>query len=171
MAKQTGKRYNLPFKVFTILTTRHLRGKNISIAAFTIRKELNLSTVQMGFIFSAFAWIYSILQIPGGIIVDKVKSRILYPIILILWTIATLIQGFVNPLSSLIGLRAAIGVFETLSYSLNNKIITNWFPEKERASTIAVYISGQLISLAFLTSVLVIIQDALGWRDLFIVSG
>ena len=171
MAKKTNKRYHILFLIFITVVINYLDRSNISIAAFAIREELGLSTVQMGVIFSAFAWTYSILQIPGGILVDKLRARILYPIILILWSIATLIQGFVSSLSALIGLRASIGVFETPSYPLNNKIVTSWFPEKERASAIAVYTSGQFIGLAFLTPVLVLIQDALGWRGLLIVSG
>lgn len=171
MAKQTRKRYNVLFLVFITVVINYLDRSNISIAAFAIRDELGLSTVQMGIIFSAFAWTYSILQIPGGIMVDKVKARVLYPIILIFWSLATLIQAFINTFSALIGLRAIVGVFETPSYPLNNKIITSWFPEKERASAIAVYTSGQFIGLAFLTPVLVLIQDSLGWRGLFIVSG
>ena len=171
MATKTRKRYNILFLVFITVVINYLDRSNISIAAFAIREELGISTIQMGIIFSAFAWTYSILQIPGGIMVDKVKARILYPIVLILWSVATLIQGFINSLSAFIGLRAAIGVFETPSYPLNNKIVTSWFPEKERASAIAIYTSGQFIGLAFLTPVLVIIQDALGWRGLLIVSG
>ena len=171
MTKPTKKRYNILFLVFITVVINYLDRSNISIAAFAICEELDLSTKQMGFIFSAFAWTYSVLQIPGGIIVDKFKSRILYPVILVLWSIATLIQGFVNSVGAFIGLRAAIGLFETPSYPLNNKIITSWFPEKERASAIATYTSGQFIGLAFLTPVLVLIQDALGWRGLLIVSG
>ena len=144
---------------------------NISVAAAAISEELSLTTVQMGLIFSAFAWTYSSLQIPGGIIVDYVKPRILYPFMLVLWSLATLVQGFVGSLAALIGCRAAIGAFEAPSYPCNNKIVTSWFPEKERASAIAVYTSGQFIGLAFLTPVLILIQDAMGWRGLFIVSG
>lgn len=119
------------------------------VAAFAISDELGLSTVQMGFIFSAFAWTYSALQIPGGIMVDYVRPRILYPIILTLWSLATLVQGFVNSITALIGCRAAIGIFEAPSYPANNKIVTSWFPEQERASAIAVYTSGQIHWLGF----------------------
>ncbi|MEM9723519.1 MAG: MFS transporter, partial [Bacteroidota bacterium] len=107
----------------------------------------------------------------GGILVDRVRARVLYPIILMLWSLATLVQGFMNSFAAFIGCRAAIGVFEAPSYPANNKIVSNWFPEKERASAIAVYTSGQFMGLAFLTPVLVLIQSKMGWRGLFIVSG
>ncbi|MCL4149266.1 UNVERIFIED_CONTAM: hypothetical protein GTU68_062163 [Idotea baltica] len=88
-----------------------------------------------------------------------------------LWSIATLIQGFVNSFAALIGLRASIGVFEAPSYPTNNLVVTRWFPESERASAIAIYTSGQFLGLAFLTPTLVAIQNYMGWRGLFIISG
>lgn len=169
--KITTKRYNILALVFITVVINYMDRSNISVAAAAISSELNLTTIQMGLIFSAFAWTYSSLQIPGGIIVDYVRPRVLYPFMLIFWSIATLVQGFVGSLTALIGCRAAIGAFEAPSYPCNNKIVTSWFPEKERASAIAVYTSGQFIGLAFLTPVLILIQDAMGWRGLFIISG
>ncbi len=171
MERPTRKRYHILALVFITVVINYLDRSNISVAAFAISDDLGLSSVQMGLIFSAFAWTYSALQIPGGILVDVVKPRVLYPILLTLWSLATLVQGFINSLTAFIGCRAAIGVFEAPSYPANNKIVTSWFPESERASAIAVYTSGQFIGLAFLTPVLVLIQSQLGWRGLFIVSG
>ena len=167
----TTKRYNILALIFVTVVINYMDRSNISVAATAISEDLELSTVQMGLIFSAFAWTYSSFQIPGGIIVDYVKPRILYPILLVLWSLATLVQGFVNSLGALIGCRAAIGFFEAPSYPCNNKIVTSWFPEEERASAIAVYTSGQFIGLAFLTPALMLIQDKFGWQGLFIISG
>lgn len=169
--KVTKKRYSILALIFITVVINYMDRSNISVAASAITNELGLSTVQMGLIFSAFAWTYSSMQIPGGVLVDYIKPRVLYPIIMILWSIATLVQGVVNSIGALIGCRAAIGAFEAPSYPCNNKIVTSWFPENERASAIAVYTSGQFIGLAFLTPILIIIQNSLGWRGLFIVSG
>ncbi|MEO1451889.1 MAG: MFS transporter, partial [Bacteroidota bacterium] len=109
--KPTRKRYHMLALVFITVVINYLDRSNISVAAFAIREDLGLSTVQMGVIFSAFAWTYSTLQIPGGILVDYIRPRILYPIILTLWSAATLVQGFVSSLAAFIGCRAAIGVF------------------------------------------------------------
>jgi len=167
----TKKRFNILALVFVTVVINYMDRSNISVAAAAIGEDLSLTKVQLGLIFSAFGLTYSLLQIPGGIMVDYVKPRILYPIILIFWSLATLLQGLVSSLGALIGLRAAIGVFEAPSYPTNNKIVTSWFPEKERASAIAIYTSGQFIGLAFLTPALVAIQAYYSWRGLFIISG
>ncbi|MRI00087.1 MFS transporter [Kriegella sp. EG-1] len=165
------KRYNILAMIFVTVVINYLDRTNISIAASALKEELGINAVQMGYIFSAFGWTYSLLQIPGGIVADKVKSRILYPVIMALWSVATLIQGMVNSFITLLGLRASIGMFEAPSYPTNNLIVTRWFPENERATAIATYTSGQFLGMALLLPILTLIQDALGWRGLFIVSG
>ncbi len=167
----TRKRHNILAMVFITVVINYLDRSNLSIAAAALQTELSINSVQMGYVFSAFAWTYALLQIPGGLLADKIKSRILYTFIMVFWSIATLIQGMVNSLGALIGLRASIGLFEAPSYPINNLVVTRWFPENERASAIGIYTSGQFLGMAFLLPVLTLIQDALGWRGLFIVSG
>ncbi len=169
--KPTKKRYNILLMIFGSVVINYLDRSNISIAASALKTDLGFTTIQMGYIFSAFSLTYAILQIPGGVIVDRVNPRKLYPFILIFWSLATLVQGFLKSFVGFIFTRAAIGIFEAPSYPMNNRIVSSWFPEKERASAIAVYTSGQFIGLAFLTPLLVIIQSHLGWRGLFITSG
>ena len=169
--KPTKKRFQVLTLIFISVVINYMDRTNLSVAASALSDELSLTPVQMGLLFSAFGWTYSILQIPGGMAVDLVKTRLLYPFILIAWSLATLVQGLVSSFSALIGCRMVIGVFEAPSYPCNNKIVTSWFPENERASAIAVYTSGQFIGLAFLMPVLAIIQDSFGWRGLFIISG
>ncbi|WP_282124404.1 MFS transporter [Algibacter mikhailovii] len=169
--KSTKKRYNILALIFGTVVINYLDRTNISVAASAISESLDLTTVQMGSIFSVFGIAYAALQIPGGIIVDKVRLRFLYAFMLFLWSVATLFQGFVHSFKILLGLRASIGVFEAPSYPANNAIVTKWFPETERASAIAIYTSGQFIGLAFLFPALTLIQDKVGWRGLLIISG
>ncbi len=171
MNKASKKRYNILAMVFITVVINYLDRTNISIAASALQDELEIDSIQMGYVFSAFAWTYACLQIPGGIIADKVRSRILYTFIMLFWSLATLIQGFANSFAALVGLRASIGVFEAPSYPINNLIVTRWFPEHERASAIGIYTSGQFLGMAFLLPVLALIQNYFGWRGLFIISG
>ena len=171
LTSDRNKKYSVLGLIFISVVINYLDRANISVAASALSSELELSKVQMGYIFSAFAWTYSLMQIPGGILVDSIKIRILYPFILVAWSIATLIQGLVSSLSAIIGCRMAIGFFEAPSYPANNKIVTHWFPTEERAGAIAIYTSGQFIGLAFLLPILTYIQTQFGWRGLFIISG
>lgn len=167
----TRVRYWILAGVFMNVVINYMDRSNISVAGTMISKELNLSTVQMGYVFSAFGWTYASLQIPGSVLADRLGVRKLYTITLITWSLATIILGFVSGFVALLALRVLIGAFEAPSYPMNNKIVTSWFPEKERASAIATYTSGQFLGLAFLAPVLTYIQQYAGWRGLFYITG
>src|SRR5688572_13185794 len=156
--KRTRIRYAMLGLVFINVMINYLDRSNLSVAATALSKDLELSTIQMGLIFSAFGWTYAFLQIPGGLIADRFGPRVLYAFCLVTWSLATLLQGFVKGFGALFGLRLATGAFEAPSYPINNRIVTSWFPHQERASAIALYVSGQFIGLAFFTPVLVTIQ-------------
>lgn len=170
-SKKTNVRYSMLALVFINVVINYLDRSNISVAGAALGKDLDLTPVQLGLIFSAFGWTYAFLQIPGGLVADRYGPRFLYGFCLITWSLATVFQGFVRGFAGLFALRLATGAFEAPSYPINNRIVTSWFPQQERASAIAMYVSGQFIGLAFLTPVLVTIQYHLGWKGLFIVTG
>ncbi|MEO8470540.1 MAG: MFS transporter [Chryseolinea sp.] len=168
---KTNVRYWMLALLFFNVVINYLDRTNISVAAPELSKELGLTMVQRGYIFSAFGWTYAALQIPGGMVADRIVPRIFYSLCLIAWSLATLCQALATGFLSLFGLRLATGAFEAPSYPINNRVVTSWFPDQERASAIALYVSGQFIGLAFLTPVLAIIQASFGWRGLFVVTG
>ena len=157
--------------VFVCVAINYMDRAAISIAASGLREEFALTPVQMGLIFSAFGWTYAALQIPGGMLADLVCPRLLYMWSLITWSTATLLLGFCNGIASVISCRVALGAFQAPSFPINNRVVTTWFPEQERAGAIASYTSGQYVGLAFLTPVMIALQDRFGWRGLFIFAG
>ena len=164
-------RYRILALLFINVVINYMDRSNISVAGPSISKEFNLNPAQMGWIFSAFGWTYMALQIPGGILTDFLGARSLYSLSLISWSFVTLLQSLANGFTILIGLRLAVGVFEAPAYPINNRVVTSWFPEKERASAIAVYTSGQYLGLALVTPAMASLQYFLGWKGLFIVTG
>jgi ACS family D-galactonate transporter-like MFS transporter len=80
-------------------------------------------------------------------------------------------MGFVGTFVALIALRLAVGALEAPSYPINNRIVTTWFPESERAGAIGFYTSGQFVGLAFLTPILAWLETRYGWRFIFLTTG
>lgn len=169
--RPTRIRYQMLLLIFVNVVINYMDRSNLAVAASEIGKEYQFSSVQMGLIFSAFSWTYLLFQIPGGIVVKHIAPRLLYTVSLIAWSLATVFQGFARGFASLFGLRMLTGVFEAPAFPINNRVVSNWFPEQERASAIAVYTSGQFLGLAFLMPVLSGIQLHTGWRGLFVVTG
>jgi ACS family D-galactonate transporter-like MFS transporter len=111
------------------------------------------------------------MQIPGGWLVDRVPPRILYTLALLLWSVATVALGFIGSFVGLFVLRMAVGALEAPAYPINSRVVTTWFPERERATAIGFYTSGQFVGLAFLTPVLAWLQQTYGWHMVFVITG
>jgi MFS transporter, ACS family, D-galactonate transporter len=157
--------------LFVTVVINYMDRANLSIAMPAIADEMDLSKAQQGLLLSAFGWTYAALQLPGGWLVDRVPPRVLYPACLVLWSVATMFMGIFGGFVALIALRLLVGVFEAPAYPINNRVATAWFPERERASVIGFYTSGQFIGLALLTPVLSWLQSVLSWHWVFIATG
>ncbi|WP_243794700.1 MFS transporter [Saccharopolyspora gloriosae] len=157
--------------LFGTVVINYLDRSNLSIAMPAIAEEMDLSTSQQGLLLSAFGWTYAAMQLPGGWLVDRIRPRVLYPLCLGLWSLATLFMGMVGGFVALIVLRLAVGAFEAPAYPINSRVATVWFPERERATAIGFYTSGQFIGLAMLTPVLSWLQAAVSWHWVFILTG
>jgi MFS transporter, ACS family, D-galactonate transporter len=167
----TRRRFRIMGLLFVTVVINYLDRSNVSIAAPSLVDEFHLDPVQLGLVFSAFSWTYTAFQLPGGWLVDRVRPRVLYPVIILLWSLATLSLGLANGLIALIALRMAVGFFEVPTFLINNRIATTWFGERERATCIAVYTAAQSVGLAFLTPVLVWLKVAFGWPSVFFFTG
>ncbi len=143
----------------------------LGIAAPSLSKDLALSPAMMGFVFSAFAWTYAAAQIPGGIFLDRFGNKLTYFLSLTLWSLFTLLQGFATGLYSLVSLRFGLGIAEAPCFPANSRIVSTWFPQRERARATSIYTVGEYVGLAFFSPLLFFIMGVYGWQMLFIVVG
>ena len=125
----------------------------------------------MGIVFSAFSWSYALLQIPGGIFLDRFGTRVTYALALTLWSAFTAVMGVISSLPMLLVTRIGVGVFEAPCFPANSRILATWFPQQERARANSVYSVGQYAGIAFLSVPLFWVTQQFGWRGLFFLAG
>ncbi|WP_254074922.1 MFS transporter [Pseudomonas graminis] len=144
---------------------------NISIAAPFMAKDLGLDKVEMGLIFSAFAWTYAFALVPAGFIADRFGSRFTYGASLISWSAVTVCQGMAGGFASLFGLRLAIGAMEAPAFPANSRAVTVWFPARERGMASSIYVCGQYLGTALFTGLLLWLATTYDWRHVFYSTG
>src|SRR5256885_98384 len=88
-SKATAVRWVVLGLVCSIYFVTYIDRVNISIAAPAISTELGLSPALMGLIFSAFSIPYTLLQIPGGWLADRLGPRRALSRIGLLWAFST----------------------------------------------------------------------------------
>ncbi|MHC8293134.1 MFS transporter [Pseudomonas sp. LB3P58] len=144
---------------------------NISIAAPFMAKDLGLDKIEMGLIFSAFAWTYALALVPAGFIADRFGSRFTYGVSLISWSTVTVCQGFATGFASLFGLRLAVGAMEAPAFPANSRAVTVWFPARERGLASSIYVCGQYLGTALFTGALLWLATTYDWRHVFYSTG
>jgi MFS transporter, ACS family, D-galactonate transporter len=168
-------RTNARFTVLALISVgtmiNYLDRAVLGVAAPSMTKELALDPVVMGLVFSAFSWTYAAAQIPGGAFLDRIGARLAYFWSVAVWSIFTLLQGFATGLASLLAFRLGLGVAEAPCFPTNSRVLSTWFPQHERARATGAYSIGQYFGLAFLSPLLFLIVETLGWRALFIIAG
>lgn len=158
--------------LITIATlVNYLDRTVMSVAAPLIRGEFHIDPAIVGVVFSAFSFSYAFSQIPGGAFLDRYGIRLTYALALFFWSGMTLLLGFANGAIWLIVCLLMLGIFEAPCYPANSRILSNWFPQAERASAMGVYSVGQYAGLALFSPLLFWITGAFGWRTLFLIVG
>jgi len=169
--KRTRKRIVVLAMISIGTTINYLDRAVMGVAAPSIIEEFAFSAGVMGIIFSAFSWTYAAAQVPGGVILDKIGTKLTYFWSVGLWSVFILVHGLASGFYSLLGARLGLGVTEAPCFPANSRVLASWFPQKERARANSVFSVGQYFGLGFLMPLLVWIVAALGWRALFIIAG
>src|SRR6266567_4371509 len=93
-------------------TINYMDRQTLANAAVRITTQFQLRQEQYGNLELVFGWAFAFGSTLFGIAADRVSVRWLYPITLILWSVAGVATGLVDSYGQLLGCRALLGVFE-----------------------------------------------------------
>lgn len=173
--KRTSVRHGILIFLFLATVFNYADRATLSVVAPIMSKELGFDPEALELAFSAFGISYVIMQIPGGWLLDKYGSRLVYGCALIGWSIVTMFQGtiylFASPLIVLVILRLLMGAIEAPAFPANSRLSVQWFPNKERGFVTAVYQAAQYISLGIVTPLMTLILHNMSWHYVFYYIG
>jgi ACS family glucarate transporter-like MFS transporter len=174
----TGRiRFTIVAVLFAVTIVNYADRATIAITGPVLSKDLGLSPVQMGFVFSAFGWAYVAGQIPGGWLLDRFGSKTVYFWSIFTWSLFTLLQGGTGYIEvtwavyALFALRFLVGLAESPSFPANARIVAAWFPANERGTASAIFNSAQYFATVLFAPIMGWITTALGWPYVFYVMG
>ncbi len=157
--------------VFMATLINYLDRAVFSIARPLFSADLGIAPIVAGTIGSAFNWSYALAQLPGGAVLDRFGTRLVYFVALATWSVFTLLQGTVSSVGAFIGLRIGLGFCEAPCFPANSRVLNSWFPQHERARANSIYAVGMSAGLAFFLVPLFWIAEHYTWRGLFVVAG
>jgi MFS transporter, ACS family, glucarate transporter len=175
--KRTNVRWLVVAMLFFMTLINYADRSSISLAGPQMAKDLGLSPVDMGIIFSAFGWAYVMFQLPGGWLLDKFGSRLIYSLSIFFWSLFTLmtgLAGFVTGATAvafIFAMRFMVGTSEAPSFPANSRIVASWFPASERGTAAAIFNSAQYGSTVFFAPLMGWLAHTWGWHSVFTVLG
>ncbi len=176
-ARPTRIRYRIIVLIFAITTLNYADRATFSIAGGAASSELGLDAVETGYILSAFAWAYVLAQIPGGALLDRFGTKSVYVAAIAIWSACTAVQGFVGWLpgltavTTLFAMRFLVGLAEAPSFPGNARLVSAWFPARERGTASAIFNSAQYFSLVAFAPLMGWLVHEFSWRAVFWVMG
>ena len=119
---------------------------NITFAETEISNDLALSATVFGLAAGIFFASYVILEIPSNLVLHRVGARVWMGRIMISWGIVASATAFVWDGASLIVARILLGVGEAGFFPGVVYLISCWFPERDRARAMGVFMLGIVIA-------------------------
>ena len=150
---------------------------NITFAETEISKDLALSATVFGLAAGIFFASYVILEIPSNLVLHRVGARVWMGRIMISWGIVASATAFVWDGASLIVARILLGAGEAGFFPGVVYLISCWFPERDRARAMGVFMLGIVIAAVIggpVSGGLLELDGVLGlegWQWLFLGQG
>jgi MFS family permease len=155
----------------TLAVITYIDRVSISFAAPSIRKDLGLTSVQMGWAFWAFGWCYALFEIPGGYLGDWIGPRKVLIRIVLWWSFFTAATGWAWSFLSLTVTRSLFGMGEAGCFPNLTKTFTTWLPENERVRAQGIMWLSARWGGAFTPPLVALVMQLVGWRHAFEIFG
>jgi ACS family hexuronate transporter-like MFS transporter len=151
----------------------YMDRQTLANASTRITRELGLVNEQYGNLEFGFGWAFAAGSIFFGIAADRFSVRLVYPVVLLLWSMAGFATGLVKSYEGLLICRTLLGLFEAGHWPCAVKTTRLLLDAKERSMGNSLLQSGTSIG-AIVTPLImrIMMTDAPGsWRWPFLAVG
>jgi MFS transporter, ACS family, D-galactonate transporter len=144
---------------------------NLSVSRDALHASFGLSLVAFGYLSSAFSWTYAAMQMPAGVLLDRLGVRRVGRISALLWSVASFAAALSPGLIWFFGARLLLGVSESPTFPANAKALGYWFTREERSMATAITDAAAKFSSAIGIPFIGLLLLYFGWRWSFAATG
>ena len=144
---------------------------NLSVSRDALHVSFGLSLVAFGYLSSAFSWTYAAMQMPAGVLLDRLGVRRVGRTSALLWSVASFAAALSPGLIWFFGARLLLGVSESPTFPANAKALGYWFTREERSLATAITDAAAKFSSAIGVPLIGLLLLYFGWRWSFAATG
>jgi MFS transporter, ACS family, glucarate transporter len=170
--RSSSVRWLLIFWLFVLSCVAFLDRVNMSIAGSSIAESYQLTSVQLGSVFSAFLWGYALFQPVAGSLAVRLGPRRVLALGVLWWGIFTALTAAVPPsiagaLAIFIAIRFLLGAGEAIIYPASNQFVARWIPVEERGVANGWIFAGVGVGAGISPPLITRVMLHHGWRASF----
>lgn len=143
----------------------------ISTLAPQIMAELNLTRIEMSFVFSAFTLAYGAFEIPTAWWGQRMGTRRVLTRIVAWWSAFTMATGLAASYRSLLIIRFLFGVGEAGAWPNATLAFSRWIPLAERGKVQGIFFAGAHLAGGVTPALVTAMLLWFTWRQVFFVFG
>ncbi|MFI5329923.1 MAG: nitrate/nitrite transporter [Desulfobaccales bacterium] len=137
----------------------------------TLVKDLNITLALAGFLTTAIFLSHGALQIPGGALADKLGAKKVAFWALVIITVGNVVIGFSNSYTAILVLKFIIGIGTGMAFIAGARYVPTFFAGKEIQRAQGVYGGSILLGSGFVIYGIPQLLAAVGWHNVFMVTG
>ena len=157
--------------VFWATVINYLDRQTLSVAAPVLREQFHMSNVVYSRVVFAFMLAYTIANGISGPLIDRLGTRLGYALTIAWWSAAAILHAFATGAISLGVYRFLLGIGEAGNWPAGVKVVSEWFPERERALAAGLFNTGSSVGAILAPPVVAWILLSFGWPFVFLAIG
>jgi len=144
---------------------------SVALADKGFIKEFQLTNNDRGLLSSAFFWVYALLQIPAGYMVDRFGVKVPFALGLCAWSLVSALGAAITSVPQLLGLRVLLGVGEAVVTPGSLRWIRYHVEERQRGLAVGIFMAGTKFGPAIGAPLAGFLLLHYGWRWMFLLLG
>lgn len=158
--------------LFLVTFINYFDRQTLGCAIEPIGREFGLGNAERGHLLAAFVTTYAVAHLFVGFLTDRIRNvRAFFAVMVVGWSLCTLLVGFARTYEGLLALRYALGVFEAVNFPVCLMIIARIFPARERTFASGIFSSGAFLATLAAPKFTIFLSTAYSWRYAFLIAG
>lgn len=175
-ANDSARPSNVRWRIFLILlllaAVNYIDRASLSVALPLISAEFKLTPALEGLMLSAFFWSYALMQIPSGMLLDRLQVRHIIGVATVSWGAFQALGGLAHNWITLLITRVGLGVAESPIMPAGAKLNGAWLTPNERGRGATLVDGGAPLGSALGAIIVTALIAWFGsWRLAFVISG